>query len=162
MALSALRTLTAERLRPLAEKGEPGRVNRPLVAELGRQGLLARLFTSGAVELCELREALAYLCTEAETALALQGLGAYPVHGYGSPAQRERWLPGVREGRTVVAFALSEPGAGSDAAELGRRAVREGGSGGAGAGGAGAGAGGRAGTGGRGTGTGNGGRADGA
>ncbi|MET8974935.1 acyl-CoA dehydrogenase family protein [Streptomyces sp. NPDC004539] len=127
MARSALRTLAAERLRPLAEKGEPGRVNRPLVAELGQQGLLDRLFTSGAVELCELREALAYTCTEAETALALQGLGAYPVHGYGSPAQRERWLPGVRAGRTITAFALSEPGAGSDAAALELAAEPEGG-----------------------------------
>ncbi|WP_167376858.1 acyl-CoA dehydrogenase family protein, partial [Streptomyces niveiscabiei] len=96
MERSELRTLAAEVLRPLAEKGEPGRVNRPLVAELGQRGLLDRLFTSGAVELCEVREALAYGCTEAETALALQGLGAHPVHAYGSPGQRERWLPGVR------------------------------------------------------------------
>lgn len=121
-----LRALAAERLRPLAEKGEPGRVNRPLVAELGRLGLLRRLFTSGALELCLMRESLAYACTEAETALALQGLGAYPVHAYGTPAQRDRWLPPVSEGRAVAAFALSEPGAGSDAAALGLRAEREG------------------------------------
>ncbi|MDH6439290.1 acyl-CoA dehydrogenase [Streptomyces sp. SAI-144] len=113
-----LRTLAAERLRPLAEKGEPGRVNRPLVAELGRLGLLERLFTSGALDLCLMRESLAYACTEAETALALQGLGAHPVHAYGTPVQRERWLPAVSEGNAVAAFALSEPGAGSDAAAL--------------------------------------------
>ena len=113
-----LRTLAAERLRPLAEKGEPGHVNRPLVAELGQLGLLQRLFTSGALDLCLMRESLAHVCTEAETALALQGLGAHPVHAYGTPAQRERWLPGVAEGTTVAAFALSEPGAGSDAAAL--------------------------------------------
>ncbi len=113
-----LRALAAERLRPLAQKGEPGHVNRPLVAELGQLGLLKRLFTSGAVDLCLMRESLAYACTEAETALALQGLGAYPVHAYGTPAQRERRLPGVVEGEAVAAFALSEPGAGSDAAAL--------------------------------------------
>jgi acyl-CoA dehydrogenase len=113
-----LRTLAAERLRPLAEKGEPGHLNRPLVAELGQLGLLERLFTSGALDLCLMRESLAYACTEAETALALQGLGAHPVHAYGTPAQRERWLPGVAQGTTVAAFALSEPGAGSDAAAL--------------------------------------------
>ncbi|MFC9911204.1 acyl-CoA dehydrogenase family protein [Streptomyces sp. NPDC127197] len=113
-----LRTLAAERLRPLAEKGEPGHVNRPLLAELGRLGLLQRLFTSGALDLCLMRESLAYACTEAETALALQGLGAHPVHAHGTPAQRERLLPGVIEGTTVAAFALSEPGAGSDAAAL--------------------------------------------
>ncbi|MFF9404755.1 acyl-CoA dehydrogenase family protein [Streptomyces anandii] len=113
-----LRALAADRLRPLAEKGEPGRVNRALLAELGRLGLLERLFSSGALDLCLMRESLAQACTEAETALALQGLGAHPVHAHGTPAQRERWLPGVTDGSAVAAFALSEPGAGSDAAAL--------------------------------------------
>ncbi|QER86517.1 acyl-CoA dehydrogenase family protein [Streptomyces tendae] len=113
-----LRDLGAERLRPLAEKGEAGRVNRALVAELGALGLLARLFTSGALELCLMRESLARTCTEAETALALQGLGAHPVHAHGTPAQREHWLPRVGDGTAIAAFALSEPGAGSDAAAL--------------------------------------------
>jgi alkylation response protein AidB-like acyl-CoA dehydrogenase len=117
-----LRTLAAERLRPLADKGEPGHVNRPLLAELGGLGLLGRLLTSGALDLCLMRESLAYACTEAETALALQGLGAHPVHTYGTRAQRTRWLPGVIDGTAVAAFALSEPGAGSDAAALELRA----------------------------------------
>ncbi|WP_327661083.1 MULTISPECIES: acyl-CoA dehydrogenase family protein [unclassified Streptomyces] len=121
-----LRALAADRLAPLAEKGEPGRVNRPLVAELGQLGLLERLFTSGALDLCLLRESLARVCTEAETALALQGLGAHPIHAYGSAAVRERWVPEVGAGRAVAAFALSEPGAGSDAAALSLRADRDG------------------------------------
>ncbi|MET8579974.1 acyl-CoA dehydrogenase family protein [Streptomyces collinus] len=124
-----LRALAAERLRPLADKGEPGRVNRPLLSELGRLGLLARLFASGALDLCLMRESLAQSCTEAETALALQGLGAHPVHAHGSAAQRERWLPRVTDGSAVAAFALSEPGAGSDAAALALAAEPEGGSG---------------------------------
>lgn len=117
-----LRTLAAERLHPLADKGEPGHVNRALVAELGSLGLLGRLFTSGALDLCLMRESLAYACTEAETALALQGLGAHPVHAYGTEAQRARWLPRVTAGTAIAAFALSEPGAGSDAAALELRA----------------------------------------
>ncbi|WP_435281976.1 acyl-CoA dehydrogenase family protein [Streptomyces koelreuteriae] len=121
-----LRTLAAERLRPLAEKGEPGHVNRALVAELGRLGLLGRLFTSGALDLCLMRESLAHGCTEAETALALQGLGAHPVHAHGTETQRARWLPQVADGTAVAAFALSEPGAGSDAAALALRADRDG------------------------------------
>ncbi|WP_051782231.1 MULTISPECIES: acyl-CoA dehydrogenase family protein [unclassified Streptomyces] len=129
-----LRALAAERLRPLAEKGEPGRVNRPLLAALGELGLLERVFASGALELCLLRESLAYGCTEAETALALQGLGAYPVLRSGNEEQRERWLPGVRAGRTVAAFALSEPGAGSDAAALALAATADPAAGGGGAG----------------------------
>ncbi|MEU5393906.1 acyl-CoA dehydrogenase family protein [Streptomyces tibetensis] len=117
-----LRALAAERLRPLADKGEPGRVNRALVAELGSLGLLGRLFTSGALDLCLMRESLAYACTEAETALALQGLGAHPIHAYGTQAQRAHWLPRVTAGTAIAAFALSEPGAGSDAASLQLRA----------------------------------------
>ncbi|MEU5897020.1 acyl-CoA dehydrogenase family protein [Streptomyces venezuelae] len=134
-----LRTLAAERLRPLAEKGEPGHVNRPLVTALGEFGLLDGLFegggagagppggaSSGALDLCLTRESLAYACTEAETAFALQGLGAHPVHAHGTPEQRERWLPPVRAGHAVAAFALSEPGAGSDAAALSLAAERDG------------------------------------
>ncbi len=121
-----LRALAAQRLRPLAEKAEPGRVNRPLVAALGELGLLKRLFTSGALDLCLMRESLAYGCTEAETALALQGLGAHPVAAFGTSAQRDRVLPGVAAGREVAAFALSEPDAGSDAAALALRAEPDG------------------------------------
>ncbi|MFF4094263.1 acyl-CoA dehydrogenase family protein [Streptomyces sp. NPDC001834] len=113
-----LRALAEQRLRPLAEKGEPGHVNRPLIAALGESGLLDRMLDSGALDLCLLRESLARGCTEAETALALQGLGTHPVLRAGTSAQRARWLPEVRAGRAVAAFALSEPGAGSDAAAL--------------------------------------------
>ncbi|MEU0300536.1 acyl-CoA dehydrogenase family protein [Streptomyces sp. NPDC006175] len=113
-----LHALARDELRPLAEKGEPGHVNRPLVAALGGLGLLDRLLGSGALDLCLLRESLARGCTEAETALALQGLGAGPVRLAGTEDQRARWLPEVRAGRAVAAFALSEPGAGSDAAAL--------------------------------------------
>ncbi|MFE5399505.1 acyl-CoA dehydrogenase family protein [Streptomyces sp. NPDC056568] len=124
-----LRALAAARLRPLADQGEPGRVNRALVTELGTLGLLPRLFTSGALDLCLMRESLARTCTEAETALALQGLGAHPVHAHGTEAQRARWVPRVADGSAVAAFALSEPDAGSDAAALSLHAERDGRSG---------------------------------
>ncbi|NLU73908.1 acyl-CoA dehydrogenase [Streptomyces sp. HNM0575] len=126
-----LRELGARELRPLAEAGEEGRINRPLLAALGRHGLLGRLFApdgrpASALDLCLLRESLAYSCTEAETALALQGLGAGPVALAGTDAQRARWLGEVTSGRAAAAFALSEPGAGSDAAALALRADPEG------------------------------------
>ncbi|MBA4862461.1 acyl-CoA dehydrogenase [Streptomyces sp. PSKA54] len=113
-----VRTMAAERLRPLADKAEPGRVNRPLLTEMAEHGLLTRLFTAGALDLCLMRESLAHACTEAETALALQGLGAHPIRHSGTRRQRDCWLPEVMAGRAVAAFALSEPGAGSDAAAL--------------------------------------------
>jgi acyl-CoA dehydrogenase len=123
-----VRDLAARELRPIAEAGEPGRVNRELIKAMGRFGLLARLFPGAvggqpareapATDLCLLRESLATQTTEAETALALQGLGSYPVLQSGRPEQVRRWLPAVAAGDAVAAFALSEPGAGSDAAAL--------------------------------------------
>lgn len=104
-----------------------GAVNRPLVEAMGRAGLLRGLFGGGpaeplrdaaAMQLCLLREMLATFNTEAETALALQGLGAYPILQSGNGATRDRWMPGVASGDVVPAFALSEPDAGSDAGAL--------------------------------------------
>ena len=108
-----------------------GRVNRPLLREMGRLGLLRGLFggdpdqpprDAAAMQLCLLRETLAAVSTEAETGLALQGLGSYPILQAGRPEVVERWIPGVVSGEVVAAFALSEPGAGSDAAALALRA----------------------------------------
>ncbi len=118
-----------------------GRVNRPLLRELGRLGLLRGLFggdpdapprDAAAMQLCLLRETLATVSTEAETALALQGLGSYPILQSGRPETVERWIPAVVTGDAVAAFALSEPGAGSDAAALALRAEPEPGAGPAG------------------------------
>jgi alkylation response protein AidB-like acyl-CoA dehydrogenase len=128
LSTEEIRVLAREVLRPLAEAGPHGQVNRPLVRALGDCGLLPRLFPErlggsnpagvSATELCRLRENLARECTEAETALALQGLGTYPVVQSGSDELAGRWVPGVARGEVISAFALSEPGAGSDAAAL--------------------------------------------
>ncbi len=81
---------------------------------------------STAMDLCLLREALATQNTEAETALALQGLGSYPVLQSGREEVVRRWLPAVAAGDAVAAFALTEPEAGSDAAALTLRAEPDG------------------------------------
>ena len=111
-------------------------MNRELIKAMGELGLLARLFPGlrgrpvpggrGARDLCMLRESLATQCTEAETALALQGLGSYPVLQSGREEVVRRWLPAVAAGDAVAAFALTEPEAGSDAAALALRAEPDG------------------------------------
>lgn len=113
-----------------------GRVDRPLLRSLAELGLLPALFPgvdgegppveARATRICLLREHLARHDTHAETALALQGLGSYPVLQSGTRDQRRRWLPAVAAGEAVAAFALTEPEAGSDAAALQLRAEPDG------------------------------------
>jgi acyl-CoA dehydrogenase len=122
--LERARRLGHERFAEIAEQGEPGRLNRPLVKALGDEGLLELVFTGSAIELCELREGLAHGCTEAETALALQGLGGRPI--LRNAALRDEWIPRLAAGEAVAAFALSEPESGSDVASLALRAELDG------------------------------------
>jgi glutaryl-CoA dehydrogenase len=46
----------------------------------------------------------------------------FPIHAYGSPAQRTRWLPDLARGATVGCFGLTEPEAGSDPGGMRTRA----------------------------------------
>jgi acyl-CoA dehydrogenase len=52
-------------------------------------------------------------------------LGA-PIKKFGNDAQKQQWLPKLATGEVLGAYALTEPGAGSDAAALSTRAVRNG------------------------------------
>lgn len=137
-AHSSLRDLVSdsiEDLRSLAEAAPVGRLNRPLLALLG-EDLLPHLFPRSvggvhddavsSTELCVLREELGRLMPAAETTLALQGLGAYPILFHGSDPVVQEWLPQVVDGTAAAAFALTESGAGSDATAISMTAHRDG------------------------------------
>src|SRR5437764_1278661 len=53
-------------------------------------------------------------------------VGTLPILYYGTPEQKARWLPGMAVGAIVGAYALTEPGAGSDAMGIKTRATRDG------------------------------------
>jgi acyl-CoA dehydrogenase len=124
------RRLATATLQPIAQAGTPGEVNRPLIRALAAHGLLEVIFAPegdiSAIALCLIREALARHSTDAETAFALQGLGAGPIVQAGGPEIRERWIPLVADGSAVAAFALTEPDAGSDPAGLSLQAEPDG------------------------------------
>jgi glutaryl-CoA dehydrogenase len=54
------------------------------------------------------------------------GLVMYPIHRYGSEAQKERWLPALQRGAAVGCFGLTEPDHGSDPGGMKTRAIRKG------------------------------------
>ncbi|WP_371478244.1 acyl-CoA dehydrogenase family protein [Kitasatospora sp. NBC_00315] len=54
------------------------------------------------------------------------GLVAKSVDGYGTEEQKRHWLPRLTSGEALGCFALTEPGTGSDAANLATSAVRDG------------------------------------
>jgi alkylation response protein AidB-like acyl-CoA dehydrogenase len=68
--------------------------------------------------ICLIRETLARHNGLADFAFAMQGLGSGAISLFGTDAQREHYLPRVARGEAIAAFALSEPGAGSDVAAM--------------------------------------------
>jgi len=101
---------------------------RDLVTRLADGGWLAAA-TGEPIDvrtLCLTRETLAYHHALADFAFAMQGLGSGAISLFGSDDLRLRYLPGVADGGLVAAFALSEPEAGSDVAQIAMTARRDG------------------------------------
>lgn len=103
---------------------------RSLVALLGDAGILyptASLDGSLDVRsLCLARETLARYDGLADFSFAMQGLGTGALTLFGTPSQKKEWLPLTRTGQAIAAFALTEPGSGSDVANSTMTATRDG------------------------------------
>jgi alkylation response protein AidB-like acyl-CoA dehydrogenase len=105
-----------------------------LVQKLGDLGFLGMLIPEAYDGLG--LDALSYLMALEEISTADASVGVMmSVHNslptqmilnYGTEAQKQRWLPPMARGEILGAFALSEPGSGSDASSLTTQAVRDG------------------------------------
>lgn len=106
-----------------------------LVARAGRRGLMGVTIPAAAggagrdyVSYAAAIEAIAGASATLAAILSVNNsLVAEVVARFGSPAQRETWLRPLASGGAVGAFALSEPDAGTDAANQRTRAVPDGG-----------------------------------
>ena len=76
--------------------------------------------------LCLIREILASHSGLADFVFAMQGLGSGAIALFGNQTQKNDYLPAVRCGDKIAAFALSEPAAGSDVGSLTTSAVGDG------------------------------------
>ncbi|MDA8139575.1 MAG: acyl-CoA dehydrogenase family protein [Desulfobacteraceae bacterium] len=115
-----------EQLAPLAKKlGEINEVPAALRNSLMHSGLYGPLYPKeyggqglSAVRICLAREAIAGVFGPADTTLAMQGLGGYPIVLAGTEAQKKKYLPALAAGQRLTTFCLTEPEAGSDVAAM--------------------------------------------
>jgi butyryl-CoA dehydrogenase len=126
------REFAAKEIAPgAAQRDEEERYDRSLFRRMGELGLTAAPFpesvggagfTYRAWTL--VMEEIAYADMAMAVSLSVHILSQYPVVTWGNDEQKSRWLPPMLAGERLGAFALTEPGAGSDAGALRLRADR--------------------------------------
>ena len=111
-----------------------GRIPEELLERLASEGLWAPFLPAefgGAgldmVTLGAIHEEVGRGCSSVRSLLTVHTMASWAVHRWGSPEQRERWLPRMSRGAVLGAFCLSEPGAGSDTSGITTTAVPDGG-----------------------------------
>ena len=98
---------------------ELGLVSIHIPAEYGGLGL-------GALDGCIMEEELSWGCSGITTAITANSLGQVPVMIAGSDAQKKKWLSPFSSEHHICAYAVTEPGAGSDVAAIQTVAVKKG------------------------------------
>src|SRR5438309_5780504 len=128
-----IRELVQDRVAPrAAEIDEQAEYPKDIEQLFVENGVLAIPFpeeyggiSGSSVTICMGIEEIAKACTTSSLMLAVQALGSYPILAAGTEEQKSRLCPPLAQGR-VVAYALSEPGSGSDAAAMKTTAKRYG------------------------------------
>ncbi|HEX5136797.1 MAG TPA: acyl-CoA dehydrogenase family protein [Planctomycetota bacterium] len=80
----------------------------------------------GVLDLCVVVEELSRCCGGTGVLFAVNALGSFPILLAGTEEQKRKYLPGIARGEKLIAFGLSEKGAGSDAGGLSCRAEPDG------------------------------------
>src|SRR5262249_34294239 len=130
MLLDMVREIARERVAPrAAEIDAAGEFPWDLKELLAKQDILAMPFPEeysglGSSELTILMTIEELAKADATTALILcvQQLGAFPILLAGNQEQKRRWIPQLATGEWLAAYALTEPGSGSDAGAMHTRA----------------------------------------
>src|SRR5260221_7484380 len=126
-----VRTFVGDRVLPIIETHfREGTFPRALIPEMARLGLYgSNLEGYGCAGLNNVAYGL--IMQELERGdsglrsfVSVQGaLCMYPIHTFGSDAQKERWLPAMARGEAIGCFRLTDPDAGSDPGPMRTRVV---------------------------------------
>ncbi len=99
-------------------------------AQLGMAAIYCDESTGGSglrrLDAVRIFEQLAYADPAVASFISIHNMCAWMIDSYGTPAQRERWVPQLAGMDAIASYCLTEPGAGSDAAALRTKAVRDG------------------------------------
>jgi alkylation response protein AidB-like acyl-CoA dehydrogenase len=99
-------------------------------AKLGFAGLYVRAASGGSglsrLDSAMILEELSAGCVSTAAYVSIHNMAAWMIDSFGDAAQRARWLPRLLTMEHFASYCLTEPGAGSDAASLQTRAVRDG------------------------------------
>ncbi|MEO3429809.1 isobutyryl-CoA dehydrogenase [Pelagibius sp. CAU 1746] len=99
-------------------------------ASLGLAGIYVREATGGSgltrLDAAVIFEELAAACTSTAAYISIHNMVAWMIDSFGSDAQREAFLPRLLNMEHFASYCLTEPGAGSDAASLQTKALRDG------------------------------------
>jgi alkylation response protein AidB-like acyl-CoA dehydrogenase len=126
MLRQSVRQMAQERIAPRAAAiDQSGEFPWDVKELLQRQGLFALPFPAefdgadaGHTALCLAVEEIARVCASSSLILQVHALGATPILIAGTQAQKDTYCPGFARGEKLCGFALTEPGAGSDAAAM--------------------------------------------
>jgi butyryl-CoA dehydrogenase len=130
-----IREFAETEVAPLAaEIDREGQIPFETLRKLGEIGLLGVCFPqeyggmgAGEAGYCILMEELARVCTSTSTNVGAHiGIGAMSIYLDGTEEQKQKYLVPLARGEKIAAFVLTEADAGSDAAAIRTRAVREG------------------------------------
>lgn len=80
----------------------------------------------GVFEQCLVVEELSRACGAVAVSYAASALGGFPILLFGTDEQKRKYMPDIASGARLAAFALTEPGAGSDASSIRTTATRDG------------------------------------
>ena len=135
IAADTIRQAARERIAPLAAAVDAtGELDNEVLSLLWDLGLMTLVFPpehGGAEQsrgtlLCLAVEEIARHCASSALMLIIQAVGSYPLLHGGSPELLARLLPRIVKNRELVAYLVSEPGAGSDVGAIRTTAVRDG------------------------------------
>ncbi len=134
MICELARRIAEEKIKPVREHyDETEEFPWPIVEELAKVDLCGVYIpeeyggTGGGVfELCLAVEELCKIDGGIALVLAATALATFPIMLFGNDEQKKKYLPDIAAGKKLAAFALTEPGAGSDASAIQTTAKKEG------------------------------------